>query len=109
MKKKRWGKAARVPSRGKALRFHGAVFPASKRIFPKEEFALFSQMSFTVSGDALILHRLPENYPGRQAIRDYLRRGQARITNLETTLTKGDCCPSTFSGGTWLTAEKDVL
>ncbi len=67
------------------------------------------QMSFTISGDALILHRLPPDYPGRQEIRDYLRRGQARITNLETTLTKGDCCPSTFSGGTWLTAEKEVL
>lgn len=70
---------------------------------------MHAPMSFTISGDALILHRLPPDYPGRQVIRDYLRRGQARITNLETTLTKGDCCPSTFSGGTWLTAEKDVL
>ena len=70
---------------------------------------MHTQMTFTISGDALILHRLPPDYPGRQAIRDHLRRGEARITNLETTLTRGDCCPSTFSGGTWLTADKEVL
>lgn len=67
------------------------------------------KMTFTASGDALIMNRLPDNYVGREKIRDFIRRGEARITNLETTLTNGDCYPSTFSGGTWLTAPECVL
>ena len=61
-------------------------------------------MKFTASGDALIMHRLPGEYPGRERIREFIERGDARITNLETTITDGNCFPSTFSGGTWLTA-----
>lgn len=64
---------------------------------------------FTTCGDALILHRLPRDYPGQAEIRAYLRSGDARIVNLETTVTNKDCYPSTFSGGTWLTADKSVL
>lgn len=67
------------------------------------------KMSFTASGDALIMHRLPGDYPGRERIREFIRRGDARITNLETTITHGNCFPSTFSGGTWLTAPEEVL
>ena len=66
-------------------------------------------MKFTASGDALIMHRLPGEYPGRERIREFIERGDARITNLETTITDGNCFPSTFSGGTWLTAPEEVL
>lgn len=31
------------------------------------------------------------------------------MTNLETTLTRGGCYPSAFSGGTWLTSDPAVL
>ena len=64
---------------------------------------------FTTCGDALIMHRLPPNYPGQKQIRDYLQTGDFRIVNLETTITDKNCYPSTFSGGTWLTAEASVL
>lgn len=68
-----------------------------------------TRMSFTAAGDALIMHRLPGEYPGRKEIREFLGRGDVRITNLETTITEGTCFPSTFSGGTWLTAGEEVL
>lgn len=67
------------------------------------------QMTFTASGDALIARRMPENYPGFLEISRFLRRGAARMTNLETTLTRGGCYPSAFSGGTWLTSDPAVL
>jgi len=66
-------------------------------------------MTFTASGDALIVNQIPEHYEGRSTIREFIRRGEARVTNLETTLTDGDCFASTFSGGTWLTAPETVL
>lgn len=66
-------------------------------------------MNFTASGDALIVKHVPENYPGYAEIRDYICKAEARITNLETTLTDGKCFASSFSGGTWVTASEDVL
>ena len=66
-------------------------------------------MNFTASGDALITKKLPDKYPGSGAIRAFLQQGEMRITNIETTITDGDCYPSTFSGGTWLTAPEAVL
>ncbi len=67
------------------------------------------RMKFTASGDALIMRDFPGNYEGYEEIKAFISQGEARITNLETTLTKGDCFPSTFSGGTWLTAPENVL
>lgn len=66
-------------------------------------------MSFTASGDSLIVKHVPEYYPGFEEIRDYICRAEAKITNLETTLTDGDCFASSFSGGTWVTASEDIL
>ena len=66
-------------------------------------------MCFTASGDALITKRLPLGYPDSAAIRAFLKKGDMRITNIETTITDQDCYPSTFSGGTWLTAPEGVL
>ena len=67
------------------------------------------RMKFTASGDALIMRNFPENYEGYEAVKDFIGQGEARITNLETTLTERDCFPSTFSGGTWLTADPGCL
>lgn len=66
-------------------------------------------VSITASGDSLIVKHIPENYPGFEAVKSYICRAEARITNLETTLTDGDCFASSFSGGTWVTASEDVL
>ena len=54
------------------------------------------RMKFTASGDALIMRNFPENYEGYEAVKDFIGQGEARITNLETTLTERDCFPSTF-------------
>lgn len=63
----------------------------------------------TASGDALITRKLPEDYEGKRDVAAFLAQGDVRITNLETTVTDLDCFPSTFSGGTWLTAPEEVL
>lgn len=68
-----------------------------------------SKMTFTASGDALITREIPEKYEGKQQIIDFLAQGDIRITNLETTITDFDCFPSSFSGGTWLTAKENLL
>lgn len=66
-------------------------------------------MTFTASGDSLIVKHIPKDYEGFREVRDYINRAEAKITNLETTLTNGDCYASSFSGGTWVTAKPDVL
>ena len=68
-----------------------------------------AMMKFTASGDALIMRNFPGGYEGYQEVKEFLNLGDARITNLETTLTDRSCFPSTFSGGTWLTAPESVL
>lgn len=66
-------------------------------------------ITITASGDALITRKLPQEYTGKREVAAFLARGDVRITNLETTVTDLDCFPSTFSGGTWLTAPEEVL
>lgn len=65
-------------------------------------------MTFTATGDSLILKGLPD-YPEFKELRDFIHSAEARITNLETTLTDGNRFPSPFSGGTWLTSRPSVL
>lgn len=65
-------------------------------------------MTFTATGDALILKNIPD-YPEFSEVRDFVLTAEARITNLETTLTDGNCFPSAFSGGTWLTSRPAVV
>ena len=66
-------------------------------------------MTFAASGDALIVRRMPAHYPGFQAVARFIQSADVRMTNLETTLTRGGCFPSAFSGGTWLTSDPAVL
>ncbi len=65
-------------------------------------------MTFTATGDALILKHIPD-YPEFAELRDFVMTAEARITNLETTLTDGSCFPSAFSGGTWLTSRPGIV
>ena len=65
-------------------------------------------MTFLATGDSLILKHLPD-YPEFAAVKDFILTAEARITNLETTLTDGNCFPSAYSGGTWLTSRPDVI
>ena len=64
---------------------------------------------FTAAGDILITKKIPRENDGIAEIRRYIKRGDIRMANLETTVTDGTCFASAFSGGTWLTVDKSCL
>ena len=45
-----------------------------------------SKMTCTAAGDAMIFRRLPGDYPGFEALRAFLGKGDFRFLNLETTV-----------------------
>lgn len=60
-------------------------------------------MKFTAAGDALIQQRIPKDYEGFEKISKFIKQGDARFFNLETTLHyAGECFASQFSGGTYM-------
>jgi len=67
------------------------------------------KMKITATGDNLMQTRLPEGYDDFQAVKDYIMQGNARISNIETSITKYDCFGSTYCGGHWLNAEPDIV
>ena len=66
-------------------------------------------MKFTASGDALIQYRVPPDHASFKSIGEFIKQGDARITNLETVLSNFECFASSYCGGTWLNANPDVL
>lgn len=67
-------------------------------------------MKITATGDALLIQGFPEDgYEGFDEVRNFIMRGDARVGNLETTVTDWDTYPSAYSGGTWLSCEPRVL
>ena len=64
---------------------------------------------FTAAGDILIKKKIPRENDGIAEISRYIKRGDIRMANLETTVTDGTCFASAFSGGTWLTVDKSCL
>lgn len=66
-------------------------------------------ITFCASGDFLIHIPVPENHPGAAALASYIHTADARMTNLETTITHYDCFASSFSGGTPMTAPPALL
>lgn len=67
-----------------------------------------TKIKVTAAGDVAIARRIAP-YDGLKEIKDFIKRGDARFANLETTLNRGECFASQFSGGTWLRADPDVL
>lgn len=67
-------------------------------------------MSFIATGDSFITCRLPE-LKGKEfhEIREIIKKGEVRFTNLEVTAHKFEGAPSAFSGGTWAIAAPRVL
>lgn len=65
-------------------------------------------MKITAVGDCAIQKNLPRYYSGFEEVRDYIKRGDVRFFNLETTVCE-DCYPAKHSGGTWLRTNKTVL
>lgn len=67
-------------------------------------------MKFTAVGDMIIQKRIYEGYEGFAELSPFIRQGDARFFNLETTLNhEGEACASQFSGGTWLRTNPEVL
>ena len=67
-------------------------------------------MKFTAAGDAIIQRRIPEGFEGYDELSDFIKEGDARFYNLETTLNyEGECPASQYSGGTYLRTVPEVL
>ena len=67
-------------------------------------------MKFAAVGDALILRRIPETYPGFEQVRDWICQADAKYFNLETTLHReGECFAFATNGGSYLRSEPEVL
>ena len=67
-------------------------------------------MRFAAAGDALILRRIPETYPGFEEVKEWLGGAEAKFFNLETTLHReGECYGFSTNGGSFLRSEPEVL
>ncbi len=67
-------------------------------------------MKFTAAGDMIIQKRIYEGYKGFEELAPFIKQGDARFFNLETTLNhEGEARASQFSGGTYLRTNPEVL
>lgn len=67
-------------------------------------------MKFTAAGDMIIQKRIYEDYEGFEELGSFIKQGDARFFNLETSLNhEGETCASQFSGGTYLRTNPEVL
>lgn len=67
------------------------------------------KISFTAAGDMLIQRIISTEYAGFQEVSDYIKKGDARFFNLETTLGHGEFFGNQFYGGSYLYADPTVL
>lgn len=68
-----------------------------------------AKMTFTATGDAILMKKLPENYRGFKALRDFICKGDVRLNNLEYVISDYKRYGSTYCGGLWLTARPSVF
>lgn len=66
-------------------------------------------MKFTAAGDAMVLRRLPGNYPGFQELQSFINQGDFRFVNMETTIHNHETYGAAESGGTWFCSSPGVL
>ena len=67
-------------------------------------------MKFTAAGDAIIQRRMQQDFVGIGEIAPFIKQGDARFFNLETTLNReGECFASQFSGGTYIRTDPECL
>ena len=67
-------------------------------------------MKFTAAGDMIIQKRIYEDYEGFCELAPFIKQGDARFFNLETTLNhEGEASASQFSGGTYIRTNPEVL
>ncbi len=67
------------------------------------------KLSITAAGDYLPQRRIPEGYEGFKEVSDFIKRGDARFFNLETTFPDETCYGHQFYGGAYLRADERVL
>ena len=65
-------------------------------------------ISFVAAGDSMIRDHLPHT-PEFQKVRDFLKRGDIRFTNLEAAIVDDTCFANTFSGGGYVFTQPEVL
>ncbi len=67
-------------------------------------------MKFTAVGDVIIQKKIYEEFEGIAELAPFIKQGDARFFNLETTLNhEGEARASQFSGGTYLRTNPEVL
>jgi poly-gamma-glutamate capsule biosynthesis protein CapA/YwtB (metallophosphatase superfamily) len=75
----------------------------------KEKCFMRPTMRITAAGDYLEYRRMPEDYEGFRELSDFIKRGDARFFNLETTFPDKDSWGSQFYGGVYLRSEESML
>ena len=67
-------------------------------------------MKFTAAGDAIIQRRIQNDFVGFEELAPFIKEGDARFFNLETTLNyEGECNSAQLSGGTYIRTNPEVL
>lgn len=66
-------------------------------------------MKCTAAGDAMVFRRLPGIYDGFPEVTEFIRRGDFRFVNLETTVHNFENFGAAESGGSWLCAPPEIL
>ena len=98
------------------MKIIGRKLVTSKHFSPQGKVFDMSQTSSpvfrcTATGDSMITRRLPAEgeYDGFAAVRDFIRRGDFRFGNLETTVHNFEAPGAARSGGSWLCSPPGVL
>ena len=66
-------------------------------------------MKFAATGDFLIHVQMPPKHEGIDAIAAYMSDADVRVTNLETTITEGECYANAYYPDASLTAPPEIL
>ena len=66
-------------------------------------------MKICITGDSILMDKLPKSYQGLAPVRDYIAQADVRINNLEMVISNNDQFASTYCGVPWLTAKPEVL
>lgn len=67
------------------------------------------KISFTAAGDMLIQRLISTEYEGFKDVSNYIKKGDVRFFNLETTLHHGEFFGNQFYGGSYLFADPKAL
>ena len=66
-------------------------------------------MKCSAAGDAMIFRRLPGEYAGFSALKEFIAQGDFRFLNLETTIHNFESFGAAESGGSWFCSPPEVL